>query len=130
MYAIEILHQSHNFFQPSVKLVSKDRQGSRVTKKYDRAQTPYQRLLASAQVSDAIKEALRIEYAKLDPVELLRQVEHQQNLLWQYAHRPATCAADNTSTQEPGTDADKVAYFNGQESRAEDANKVPYIEVG
>jgi hypothetical protein len=29
-----------NFFQPSLKLIEKRRQGSRVIKKYDRAQTP------------------------------------------------------------------------------------------
>src|SRR5207237_4232231 len=30
-----------NFFMPSMKLVSRERHGSRVTKRYDRAQTPY-----------------------------------------------------------------------------------------
>ena len=33
-----------NFFQPSMKLTTKTRDGSRVTKRYDIAQTPYQRL--------------------------------------------------------------------------------------
>jgi hypothetical protein len=36
-----------NFFQPSMKLTKKSRQGSKVTKTYDKPQTPYQRLLSS-----------------------------------------------------------------------------------
>ena len=35
-----------NFFQPASKLISKERDGAKVKKKYDEAQTPYQRLLA------------------------------------------------------------------------------------
>ena len=36
-----------NCFQPSMKLLSKKRDGAKVTRKYDAAQTPYQRLLGS-----------------------------------------------------------------------------------
>ncbi|MEJ7665280.1 MAG: hypothetical protein WKG07_40025 [Hymenobacter sp.] len=71
-----MLRLYNNFFQPSVKLVSKERKGSQVTKKYDKAQTPYQRVLAATEVSEATKESLQSEYEQLDPVELLRQVEH------------------------------------------------------
>ena len=47
-----------NFFQPTMKLQSKERVGSKVTKRYDRAQTPYQRVLAAVQVSEAEKATL------------------------------------------------------------------------
>ena len=36
-----------NFFQPMRKLIAKERHGARVTKRYDTAQTPYQRLQRS-----------------------------------------------------------------------------------
>src|ERR1700756_5762359 len=36
-----------NYFQPSMKLVKKTREGAKVSKSYDVAQTPYQRLVAS-----------------------------------------------------------------------------------
>ena len=36
-----------NFFQPSMKLAAKQRDGSHVTRRFDAAQTPFQRLLAS-----------------------------------------------------------------------------------
>jgi hypothetical protein len=45
-----------NFFQPTMKLTSKERVGSKVTKRYDRAQTPYQRVLVTPRVSKAAKE--------------------------------------------------------------------------
>ena len=37
----------HNFFRPVRKLLSKRRVGSKVVKRYDKAQTPYQRVLAT-----------------------------------------------------------------------------------
>ena len=40
-----------NFFQPTMKLVAKERVGSKVIKHYDRAQTTYQRVLAGPQAS-------------------------------------------------------------------------------
>ncbi len=83
-----------NFFQPSVKLIAKERDGAKLTKKYDSARTPYQRLLSAAEVSAEVKEKLRAEYARLDPVQLLRQLEHSQDLLWRYAHRPAEYIVD------------------------------------
>lgn len=43
----ELLGPYVNFFQPVRKLLSKERHGARVLKRYDGAQTPYRRLLAS-----------------------------------------------------------------------------------
>lgn len=57
-----------NFFQPSLKLVSKERVESRVKKKYDQARTPYQRVLESEHVNEEAKAMLRQQYATLNPV--------------------------------------------------------------
>jgi hypothetical protein len=78
-----------NFFQPSMKLISKERVGAKVTRRYDQAQTPYQRILASQEITEELKTNLRMHYQQLDPVVLLRQLEHYQDSLWQYAWRPA-----------------------------------------
>ena len=91
-----------NFFQPSLKLISKHRQGSKVIKKYDPAKTPYQRVLASETVSKAAKEALRQQYSSLDPVVLLQRIEQLQDQLWQYAHVER---ANTIRLTSPGTDA-------------------------
>lgn len=74
-----------NFFQPSMKLLAKDRNGSHVTKRYDKAQTPYQRVISSNVVTDPAKESLRRTFEQLDPVCLLEEIQHQQNQFWQHA---------------------------------------------
>jgi hypothetical protein len=65
-----------NYFQPVMKLIEKTRVGSRIRKKYDLPKTPYQRVLESSHVhvEEENKEALRREYAKLNPAELKRHI--------------------------------------------------------
>jgi hypothetical protein len=70
-----------NFFQPTMKLISKERVGSKVTKRYDRAQTPYQRVLAARKVSKAAKEGLRAKYQPLNPAALKRKLMRLQDQL-------------------------------------------------
>lgn len=74
-----------NFFQPSMKLVSKQRRGSRVTKKYDLAQTPYQRLVSSNVLDEEKGRGLDDYYYALDPIQLLKQLEILQDAFWQHA---------------------------------------------
>ncbi len=74
-----------NCFQPSMKLQTKQREGSKVHRTYDQAQTPMQRLLVSGTVSSRKQqELLRITEA-LDPLRLLQQLEHLQKALWRHA---------------------------------------------
>ena len=76
-----------NYFQPSMKLKCKERQGSQVKKTYDKPQTPYQRLQQSRYLSAAAKQRLKTEYARLNPAELKRQIERlQEKLLKLAAH--------------------------------------------
>src|ERR1700722_4575940 len=70
-----------NFFLPSFKLQTKKRDGAKVTKKYDKPATPYERLLASKQVTDEQKRQLRETFATLDPISLLRRIREVQNTI-------------------------------------------------
>jgi len=80
-----------NFFQPSMKLIGKIREGSKVTKKYDKPLTPYRRVLASTDVSDSDKAKLRTLYRNLNPAALKRRITKlQQKLL-------RLCAAKRTA---------------------------------
>jgi len=63
----------NNFFYPNMKLKVKKRDGAKVTKTYDNARTPYQRVLESS-VSEVIKSKLREEYENLNPAELNRSI--------------------------------------------------------
>lgn len=74
-----------NFFQPSMKLIRKERSGSKVAKTYDKAQTPYQRILTSPEVPLENKCRLTQQYNTLDPVQLMRQIAEKQDHLWEMA---------------------------------------------
>lgn len=74
-----------NYFQPSMKLKCKERHGSQVKKTYEVAQTPYQRLLQSSCLSVATKRRLQVEYIRLNPAELKRQIERLQEKLLKFA---------------------------------------------
>lgn len=71
-----------NFFQPVMKLKSKTRVGSRVRKKYEKAQTPYRRALASKHVSQEGKDELTELYLTLNPVRLRDQMTANLQKLW------------------------------------------------
>ena len=70
-----------NYFHPSFKLQSKTREGAKVKKRYHKPATPRDRLLAHGSVSTAAKEALRAEFAELDPLEILHQIRECQSAL-------------------------------------------------
>ena len=74
-----------NFFQPVLKLLTKNRIGSKVIKKYDTARTPYQRVLESPDVSEADKDLLRQIYPALNPVTLRRRIDQNLDRLWRLA---------------------------------------------
>jgi hypothetical protein len=77
-----------NFFQPTMKLVSKTRHGARVHKVYDTAKTPYQRLLESGLLPQAKRVELAATYHGLNPVRLLSQTNANLEQLWKMVERP------------------------------------------
>jgi len=82
------LHLYVNFFQPTMKLKHKSRQGARVRKVYDEARTPYQRLLESDVLTPERREALERLYRSLNPVRLREQINRQLERLWPLAQYP------------------------------------------
>jgi hypothetical protein len=83
VYALVRLHV--NFFQPVQKLVAKTRAGARVRRRYDRAQTPYQRLCALGVLTPAKRQELETLYQRLNPLQLHRQIEAALDRLWSLA---------------------------------------------
>lgn len=71
-----------NFFQPVMKLERKDRVGGQIKRKYDKAQTPYHRLLESAALTDEEKEKLEKLYSSLNPAELKRRIDKKLERLF------------------------------------------------
>lgn len=74
-----------NFFEPTMRLKSKERLGSRVKKCYDAPRTPYQRVLDSPVVTEANKDALRRQYQQLNPAALHRELRRLQKQLFAVA---------------------------------------------
>jgi hypothetical protein len=83
VYELARLHV--NFFQPVEKLVTKSRQGARVHRVYDRAQTPYQRLCAAGVLAPEKRTALETLYQRLNPLQLRRKLDAALDRLWTFA---------------------------------------------
>ena len=90
-----------NFFQPSMKLQEKQRHGSRVKRRYDEAQTPFQRLLASNLLDETRALRLKQVYRTLDPVQFLKQIRILQDGLWRHAVQLAQ--VNDEGAPEPGS---------------------------
>jgi hypothetical protein len=80
----EVLRLYVNYFQPMMKLAEKTRLGSKVTKRYHAAKTPYHRLL---ECSELPKEPLSRQYETLNPAELKRRIAYAQERLFKHASR-------------------------------------------
>lgn len=63
----------HNFFCPSVKLIAKERCGSKTIKRHDSPKTPYQRIIDSPYIQDSVKTLLAKQLETLNPF-LLRKI--------------------------------------------------------
>ena len=74
-----------NYFYPSMKIISKERIDAKVIKKYDRARTPYARLMECGDLDDASKEELRRRKDSLDLISLLEKTEELQDRLFSLA---------------------------------------------
>ena len=70
-----ILETYLNHFVPSRKCLRKIRIGARYKRTYDRAQTPYQRVLAHPAVAGELKEKLKLRHEELNPLLLKQQVD-------------------------------------------------------
>lgn len=63
-----------NLFQPTAKLMRKERHGAKVKKTYDAPKTPCQRLLASPELSEDVKVQLQQSFDELNPAALKREI--------------------------------------------------------
>ena len=66
-----------------MKLVSKERIGGSVKRKYDTPKTPYQRLMDSGQISEQTRKQLETVYLSLNPAQLKRSIDTKLDKLYQ-----------------------------------------------
>jgi hypothetical protein len=67
----------HNFFCPSMKLLSKERIGSKTIKRHRSPKTPYQRILESPLISSSVKQSLTKLLEPLNPFVLRETIERK-----------------------------------------------------
>jgi hypothetical protein len=84
-----------NYFQPSFKLLGKERHGAKVKRTYDKPATPCERLLRHPAIDDETKATLRVKREQLNPVELLHRIRNGQTAL-------AALASTESATDGPG----------------------------
>ena len=77
-----------NYFCPTLKLKEKQRINSRYIKKYEPPQTPYQRLLDSADVSYEAKRTLETVYISLNPFKLKRKIDDKLRVVFHIVRLP------------------------------------------
>ena len=71
----EVLNLYQNHFIPSRRCVSKVRVGSKYVRKYEKAATPYARVMAHASVSESLKETLRTVHESPNPLKLKQELD-------------------------------------------------------
>ncbi len=71
-----------NFFQPVIKLISKERIGGKIHRKYDNSKTPYQKIMESEDILENKKQELKKIYQSLNPAELKRTIDKKLDMLY------------------------------------------------
>jgi len=90
-----------NAFQPSVKLLRKQRVGARVRRVYDAARTPLERVQSSGEGEAAVLAQLQTQQASQDPFELSQRIEEKLAAIYELAHprlSPAASMVGRTQT--------------------------------
>lgn len=78
------------------RMLEKEKLSSRYRRVYEKtAKTPYQRILEHPTVSEEVKEKLRREHAKLNPLILKKEVEKRLRNLYDIQHRYGNPPQDN-----------------------------------
>jgi hypothetical protein len=89
--AINDLYQNElailqNLFLPSMKLSKKTRVGSKLKRRYDKPQTPLERLLHSAQADPVKTQELKRLRDQTDPFQLAKRMEQKLERIYQMAN--------------------------------------------
>lgn len=66
-----------NFFQTTMHLKEKIRDGGKIKRRYEKAKTPYKRLMESKEVPAKTKQELTMIYEQSNPAELKRRIDQK-----------------------------------------------------
>ena len=89
----ELMWRYYNLFQPVMHLQEKVTVNDKVRRKWDQAQTPYERLKATAALSGEQQQRLDTLYAQTNPQQLRREIYRRLDQLWDLAATTTASAA-------------------------------------
>jgi hypothetical protein len=78
----------HNFFCPSVKLIDKERIGSKTVKHHDSSKTPYQRIMESPHIQESVKLSLSKQLENLNPFLLRKTMDQKMKKIFSINNKP------------------------------------------
>jgi hypothetical protein len=103
------LRRFQNLFLPSVKLAQKERVGSRLRRRYEAPQTPWQRVVSSPVADPERLAELVQERARLDPFQLSRRIQEKLERIFRLRRDPrAPAPAASRVRSEPHRTATKA----------------------
>jgi hypothetical protein len=83
----------YNLFQPVLHLCEKTVAGDKIRRKWDTAQTPFERLKATGKLSAEQQQHLQALYEQTNPRQLRDEIQRLLTLLWEQAMQSASPAA-------------------------------------
>src|SRR6266567_4699620 len=83
----------YNLFQPAMHLIGKTVVDDKVRRKWDQAQTPFERLKATGKLSAERQQQLQTLYEQTNPWQLREEIYQQLAQLWQQSTASATQVA-------------------------------------
>lgn len=93
-----------NFFQPVMKLASKERVGGSIKRKYGTPKTPYENLIESGQLTAEEEKQLMEVYHSLNPAALKREIDSKiNNLIELHERKTGTQATTLHRRTQPRT---------------------------
>ena len=119
--AINDLYQNElrtlqNLFLPSMKLLSKSRLGSKLKRRYDKPQTPLERVAACPQADPLKLQELKRLRDVTDPFELAKTIEQKLQRIYQLAnHRASPRPQPPQPSPQPLTRAERQALLEVSE---------------
>lgn len=107
-----------NLFQPSTKLLSKTRVGSKLRRKYDEPKTPFQRVIESGRGKAAKIAELKQLRERLDPFVLSEAIERKLTRIWSMRSK----APRPILWPQPG----RIAHYSRKSWEGEPHTPVPW----
>ena len=89
-----------NFFQPVMRLESKERNKGHISRKYQKAKTPYKWLMDSKETPREVKQKLEATYLALNPAELKRVIDSKLKKLAKIYQAKQSYVTENDAPEQ------------------------------